>query len=146
MQTRPSDGSTCAAVLPEFDELREELWEDMRERNLTRLDRGVGAVTAKKAAQFLIITREPSQFRFVKQASLEDGVSDSDVNRGELLLVNNNIGPHGPSQTQAQLPDDRHGWYGIRSHPQLSSRHSQRQVGHTHMEHDGRHCFFFFFS
>ena len=66
---------------PEFDELREKMWEGKRETDLSILLGAPGL--AKKAAQFLIETGELVQFRHVKQASPEDHVSDSDVLIGE---------------------------------------------------------------
>lgn len=65
----------------EFEKLREKMWEDNRETNLTRHLGGPGL--AKKAAQFLINTGKLAQFRHVKQDSTEDTVSDSDDTMGE---------------------------------------------------------------
>lgn len=67
---------------PEFDELREKMWEGKRETDLSILLGTPGL--AKKAAQFLIETGELIQFRHVKQASPEDHVSDSNVSIGEI--------------------------------------------------------------
>lgn len=64
---------------PEFDGLREKLWEGERETNLMRLLGTPGQ--AKQAAQLMIDTGELTQFKYARQASLEDSVED--VSTGE---------------------------------------------------------------
>lgn len=55
---------------PDFNDLREEMWEGKRETNLTRL-LGDPAM-AKRTANFLLATGELYQFKHANERSSED--------------------------------------------------------------------------
>ena len=66
---------------PEFEELRETMWETRRETDLKTL---LGSSKlAKRAAQFLINTRLLPQFSHVNLSSTEEDVPDVDTGETE---------------------------------------------------------------
>lgn len=95
MWEKPPNGLTRAAVLPEFDELWEKIWESKRDTDISVL-LGVPWL-AKKAAQLVIETGELVQFSHVRQASPEDHVSNSHVSIGEQRRKTFIIQQHKPS-------------------------------------------------